>query len=105
MLRLLKRVTARRYRFLPSKYRGLSCFGTAGSSRSAAAGVLFILFGICFLLKKEEEKAAAASKRSVFLAAFALFFVSEFGEKAVRLGSSLLFIAVGLLTLAAAFRN
>lgn len=115
------------------------------------AGALFILFGLYFLLKKEEEKAAAVSKRSVFLAAFALFFVSEFGdksqfaallfgaqynialtvlgtlagiasvlvimllagrfvhkhlsEKAVRLGSSLLFIAIGLLTLAAAFRS
>lgn len=50
---------------------------------SIAAGTLFILFGIYSLLAKEEEggKIAVVSKRSVFIAAFALFFVSEFGDK------------------------
>lgn len=50
---------------------------------AVAAGVMFVLFGIYALLRKEEEKgkAAAASKRSVLIAAFLLFFVSEFGDK------------------------
>ena len=50
---------------------------------SIAAGTLFILFGIYSLLTKEQEqgKTAAVTKRSVFFAAFALFFVSEFGDK------------------------
>lgn len=50
---------------------------------SIAAGALFVLFGIYSLLAKEQEKGkiAVVSKRSVFIAAFALFFVSEFGDK------------------------
>ncbi len=50
---------------------------------AVAAGILFILFGIYSLLRKGEEKgkAAAATKKSIFVAAFALFFISEFGDK------------------------
>lgn len=50
---------------------------------AVAAGVLFILFGVYSLLRKGEEKgkAVAATKRSIFIAAFALFFISEFGDK------------------------
>lgn len=52
---------------------------------SIAAGVLFVLFGVYTLLKKEEEnegaKAKGAAKRSMLIAAFLLFLVSEFGDK------------------------
>ena len=51
---------------------------------SIAAGALFILFGIYSLLRKEENESAKAkgmTKRSVFIAAFLLFFISEFGDK------------------------
>lgn len=52
---------------------------------SIAAGVLFVLFGVYTLLKKEEEKEGAkakgAAKRSILIAAFLLFLVSEFGDK------------------------
>ncbi|MBI2580687.1 TMEM165/GDT1 family protein [Candidatus Woesearchaeota archaeon] len=51
---------------------------------SLAAGALFILFGIYTLLKKEENESAKAkgmTKRSVLVAAFILFFFSEFGDK------------------------
>ncbi len=49
---------------------------------SAAAGIIFIAFGIFTLLKKEkEEKTPTASKKALFFAAFTLFFVSEFGDK------------------------
>lgn len=50
---------------------------------AVAAGVMFVLFGIYSLLAKEQEqvKIAAVTKRSVLIAAFALFFFSEFGDK------------------------
>ncbi|MFH1222265.1 MAG: TMEM165/GDT1 family protein [Candidatus Micrarchaeota archaeon] len=54
---------------------------------SIAAGILFIIFGIYTLLRKEGKegeksgRAAAATKKSIFVAAFVLFFVSEFGDK------------------------
>lgn len=49
---------------------------------SMIAGAVFILFGIYSLIKKDEkEKTASPTKRSVFIAAFLLFFVSEFGDK------------------------
>lgn len=52
-----------------------------------AAGIIFVLFGIYTLLRKEGKegekngKAAAATKKSILIAAFILFFVSEFGDK------------------------
>ena len=50
---------------------------------TVAAGVLFISFGLYSLLKRGDgtEKAAHMSKHSVFIAAFLLFFLSEFGDK------------------------
>ncbi len=51
---------------------------------SIAAGVLFVIFGIYTLLRKEENESAKAkgmTKRSVLIAAFILFFFSEFGDK------------------------
>ena len=54
---------------------------------SIAAGIIFVLFGIYTLLRKEGKedektrKAATATKRSIFIAAFVLYFVSEFGDK------------------------
>ncbi|MBI2549844.1 TMEM165/GDT1 family protein [Candidatus Woesearchaeota archaeon] len=51
---------------------------------SIAAGVLFVVFGIYTLLRKEENESAKAkgmTKRSVLIAAFILFFFSEFGDK------------------------
>ncbi|MBI3037359.1 TMEM165/GDT1 family protein [Candidatus Woesearchaeota archaeon] len=49
---------------------------------AVAAAVIFMAFGIYTLLRKEEEKKPRLlSKRSVLIAAFVLFFVSEFGDK------------------------
>lgn len=49
---------------------------------SVAAGVLFVIFGIYSLARKEESgKVKLAARKSVFIAAFMLFFVSEFGDK------------------------
>ncbi len=51
---------------------------------SLAAGALFILFGIYTLLRREENESAKAkgmTKHSVLIAAFVLFFFSEFGDK------------------------
>lgn len=51
---------------------------------SIAAGALFVLFGIYTLLRKEKNESAKAkgmTKHSVLIAAFILFFFSEFGDK------------------------
>lgn len=49
---------------------------------SVAAGAIFILFGIYSLMSgKGEKEKVAAGKKSILLAAFLLFFVSEFGDK------------------------
>ena len=48
----------------------------------AVSGILFIIFGIFTLAKKEDErKVRPAGRKSVFIMAFSLFFVSEFGDK------------------------
>ncbi len=49
---------------------------------AVAAALIFITFGAYTLLRKEEEKKPhLLSKRSVLVAAFVLFFISEFGDK------------------------
>lgn len=49
---------------------------------SVAAGIVFIAFGMLTLVKKEEKgRARLLSKKALFIVAFMLFFVSEFGDK------------------------
>ncbi|MBI2664635.1 TMEM165/GDT1 family protein [Candidatus Woesearchaeota archaeon] len=46
-----------------------------------ASGLIFVAVGVFTLIRREEESVKMKGRKSVFLMAFSLFFVSEFGDK------------------------